>query len=170
MKAISHFEALREAKGDLVAIALYDRLDRELPDHPIVVQEMWTRREMENYLCQQDVLLAYARQNQPDDDIFGYAETERRVRAMRESIEQLTTALRVLNKPGPWSPQIKATDDFLDPLFENFFAKLGLPNLLRKTDYHILAKLVPADKIDPEVTRKLDSICEVARKAKPRTA
>ena len=63
---------------------------------------------------------------------------------------------------------IKASDDFLDPLFQSFFEKLSLPNLLRKTDYHVLARLVPKDKIDPEVIVKLDGIVEVATKAKPK--
>lgn len=52
-------------------------------------------------------------------------------------------------------------------MFERFFEKLGLPNLLRKTDYHVLAGLVPKDKLAPEVTTKLDAILAVARKAKP---
>lgn len=69
---------------------------------------------------------------------------------------------------GPWSADVKASDDFLNPLFDRFFQKLGLPNLLRKTNYHALASLVPADKIDPEVTTKLDGIVAVAAKASPR--
>jgi hypothetical protein len=32
-------------------------------------------------------------------------------------------------------PDIKASDDFLDPLFRKFYEKLGLLNLMRKTDY-----------------------------------
>lgn len=37
--------------------------------------------------------------------------------------------------------------------------------MLRKTDYHVLAALVPAELIDPEVIEKLDAIVEVAEKA-----
>jgi len=40
--------------------------------------------------------------------------------------------------------------------------------MLRKSDYHILARLVPKNDIDPEVIEKLDAIVSVARKAKPR--
>lgn len=167
MKALSHFEALREAKGDLAGVAIYDRLERTLPPHPIIDQRMWKRRELENYLCRPDVLMAYARHDLPDD-IFGYAEVERRLDAMRESIEELESASKVYHKPGPWTPDIKATDEFLDPLFENFFMRLELPNLLRKTDYHILARLVPAEEIDPEITEALDAIHAVAGQAKPR--
>jgi len=87
---------------------------------------------------------------------------------MQESIAEISSALKTLKKLDPWSSDIKATDDFLDPLFDKYFEKLGLPNLLRKADYHILARLVPKDKIDPEITEKLDAIVEIAKKAKPR--
>ena len=71
---------------------------------------------------------------------------------------------------NPWSPDIKASDEFLDRLFRTYFAKLGLPNLLLKTDYHILASLVSRKEIEPEVVEKLDAIVNVAMQAKPRTA
>ena len=59
------------------------------------------------------------------------------------------------------------TDDFLDGLFETFFEKLEMPNLMQKTNYHTLVQYVPVDQIDPEVTEVLDSILEVAEQAKP---
>jgi len=87
---------------------------------------------------------------------------------MREAIAEVTAALRTFGKPDPWSTDIKATDDFLDPVFRIFFKKLDLPLGLRKSDYHLLARLVPADKLDPEINEKLDLIAEVSRKARPR--
>jgi len=86
---------------------------------------------------------------------------------MRECIADVTAALATLGKPSPWSDDIKASDDFLNPIFERFFNKLSLPNLLRKTDYHVLAGLVPKDKLASEVTAKLDAILAVAKKARP---
>ena len=88
---------------------------------------------------------------------------------MRESIAEVTAALQTLNKPGPWSPEIKATDDFLEPLFKKFFEKRGLPLELRKSEYHVLAGLVTKEALDREVTEKLDAIVSVAKKAKRRT-
>jgi hypothetical protein len=73
---------------------------------------------------------------------------------MSECISEVEGALATLGQPGPWSNDIKASDDFLKPVFERFFKKLGLPNLFRKTDYHLLANLVPKDKLDPEVSEK----------------
>lgn len=166
-KAEAHFHGLREAKPDLVGIAIFDRLDKELQSDNRLKEVMWKRREIENYLTMEDVLVAYTRTGVADD-LFGYSERERREATMRDSINQLENALGKLRKPGPWSPDIKATDEFLDPLFEEYFSRLNLPNLLRKSDYYILADLVPVEKIDPEIVEKLDAIVEVASRAKPR--
>ena len=164
-RAREHFFGIQEAKPDLVGFALFDRIDNPLASGTPLTETAWQKREIENYLCQESVLLAYARHDQPDD-LFGHAEADRRVQTMRDCIQEVTVALQTLGRPKPWSADVKASDDFLNPLFDRFFQKLGLPNLLRKTDYHILARLVPKDKIDLEVSAKLDQILAVANKAK----
>ena len=163
-----HFHGLREAKRDLRGVALFDRLEEPLPDDLGAVGLMWRRCEIENYVCQPEVLLRYARHEQPDD-LFGQAEAEKRQALMQAAITEVAAALKTLGKPDPWSADIKVTDDFLDPLFDKYFEMLGIPNLLRKTDYHQLARLVPDDKVDPEVKEKLDAVVRVAQQARPRT-
>ena len=166
-KAREHFFGLQEAKDDLVGIAIFDRLDRDLQSHMALKEMMWRCREIENYFCTEDVLVAYAGHDLADD-LFGMAERDQRKYAMRESIAEVTAALKTLNKPDSWSPDIKATDDFLDPLFKTFFKKRGLPLELRKSDYHVLAGLVAVDKLDSEIVEKLDAIVATAARAKPR--
>ena len=166
-RARDHFFGLREAKPDLTGLALFDRLDKELHLGSPLMEMMWQRNEIENYLCQEEVLLAYARADQPND-LFGQAEAQRREKTMREAIAEVSMALQTLGRPGPWSADIKASDDFLDPLFRQYFEKLALPNLMQKTDYHVLARLVPQNQIDPEVIDKLDAIVTVSGQAKPR--
>jgi len=165
-KARNHFHGLREAKNDFVGLALFDRMGKKLQKDQPLLEMMWKRREIENYLCMEEVLLAYARADQPDD-LFGLTERQRREQVMLETIAEISAALKIFGKPAPWSPDLKASDDFFDPLFRKYFEKLGLPNLMRKTDYHVLARLVPQEKIDPEITEKLDAIVAVAKKAKP---
>jgi len=168
-KVQRHFFGLREAKRDLLGVALFDQLPAGLPDDfsaKGLRGLQWTRREIENYLCMEEVLLAYARHEQKDN-LFGQAEADRRCEAMSSAIREIGDALRTLRKCDPWSVDTKVTDDFLDPLFEKYFESLNLQNLLRKSDYHLLARLVPKDKIDPEVAQKLDAITEVAQRAKP---
>jgi hypothetical protein len=161
-----HFYGLREAKPDLIGVALFDRLDKELKTGAPLYETMWSRREIENYFCMEEVLLSYARSGQKDD-LFEHAASVIREKAMRESIQEVVQALETLDKPDskPWSADIKASDDFLNPLFKKYFFKLGLPLLLRKTDYHLLAKLIAKEKIDPEVVEKLELIAKIAEQA-----
>lgn len=86
---------------------------------------------------------------------------------MKATVEEIESALGTLGKGPPWSPDTKVSTDFLEPLFAAFFKKLGLPNLMQKTNYHTLVDYVPASQIDPEVTEVLDSIVAVAEKAVP---
>jgi len=167
-KARELFYGLCEATPELVGIAIFDRIDAKLQETKEFVECMWRRREIENYLCEEEVLLTYAR-GKPADDLFGLEDEQNREKAMRESITEVSEALKTLGKPDCWSPDIKATDEFLDPLFKKFFSKLNLPLTFRKADYHQLAMLVPKDQIDPEISEKLDAIVKIANRAKPRT-
>jgi ABC-type nitrate/sulfonate/bicarbonate transport system ATPase subunit len=169
-KARSHFFGLREGKGDLVGLGLFDR-DAKLvhqPETPLR-ELVWKRREIENYLCHREVLLAYAEASvgSQQGPLYDTAEGERRRQVMEDCIEEIEKALAKLRRPSPWSPDIKASDDFLDPLFETFFARLGLTNLMRKTNYHVLAEYLPQELLDPEVRDVLDTISEVAAAATP---
>jgi hypothetical protein len=166
-KARDHFFGLREAKPDLVGVALFDRLDRKLQTGTALVEMMWRRCEIENYFCTEQVLLGYAA-SQPADDLFALAERDKRLAAMRQSIQEVADALKTLDRPAPWSPDIKATDEFLDPLFKKFFAKLEMPLTFRKADYAQLAHFLVKDAVDPEVGEKLDAIVAVAKTAVPR--
>jgi len=164
--AREHFYALREAKADLAGVALYDRPPRAIDPDPTLQHLEWRRREIENYLCQKETLLAFAEHQGRDKHGAVFGESWRGT--MEEIIAKIESALASLGRPSPWSPDIKVTDDFLDELFRQFYQKLGLPNLMRKTDYHVLARHVPKGSIDAEVTEKLDAIFQASLRAKPR--
>lgn len=53
-----------------------------------------------------------------------------------------------------------------EPLFECYFKKLGLPNLMAKKNFHEFARHVPDEDIAPEIKKKLDAIAETAKSAK----
>lgn len=165
-RARDHFQGLKEAKDDLVGIAIFDRLERNLQGADGLGELMWRRKEIENYFCAEDVLMAYARHELPDD-LFGAAESARREAAMRESIAEVTKLLDIDEK-NIWSPDVKASDEVFDRVFRLYFKKLELPLQLRKADYHVLASLVLRDRLDPEIADKLDAIVSVAKAAKPR--
>jgi hypothetical protein len=166
-QARKHFFGLREAKGDLVGIAVFDRLETELHDGSTLVETMWKRREIENYLCYPEVLLAYAEDVGEIGPLFAFAERERRKQIMGDCINDLVPPVALRDYEDRWWRDTKASDDFLDRLFEMYFERIGLPNLMRKTDYHTLAPLLPEELVADEIQEKLDAILEVARSAKP---
>ena len=81
---------------------------------------------------------------------------------MRTSISEVESALTTLGKGSPWGADIKASDEFLTPLFESYFKKLEVPNLMAKRSFYELAEHVPDNEIDPEINQKLDAIARVA--------
>ena len=165
VKARDHFFGLREAKPDLQGFALFDRLDRNLDANPHLDQWMWKRREIENYLCTRETLQRWVRQTAELQmpPLFRGVWLDQ----MEASIRKVEQATVVLGKGSPWDAGTKVSDDFLDPLFQDFFKSLELPNLMRKTDYHTLAPYVPREAIDSEVSEVLDRIVAVQRRAAP---
>jgi len=163
-KARDHFYGLREAKPDLRGLAIFDRLDKALNSDPNLKHYMWSRNELENYLCSREVLLAWS---EDSAERFGggalFAQVWRS--KMEECISEIEDALETLGEPSPWGADIKVTDRFLDRLFAKFFKQLGLPNLMRKTDYHDLVRFIERDKIDGEIATVLDAIEEHSRQS-----
>ncbi len=160
-----HCHGLREALPTLRGVALFDRLDPTPPDMAPIECLMWTRREIENYLCSRATLEAYAAASAPKDTpgpLFSVAGAERRRDAMRDAIDEIESALQNLRRPSPWDTRTKASDDFLEPLFASYFDKLALPNLMAKSNLHQLVEHVPASEIDTEIGEKLDAIARVA--------
>ena len=167
-----HFQGLREAVSHLQAIAIFDQLERPLPTDLGAEGLTWRKREIENYFCYRETLEAYAQQSASAaaaGPLFSEAEAQRRLDAMRQSIVDLEVALRTLGKGAPWDGNTKVSDDFLTPLFENYFKKLGIPNLMAKKNFYELALFLPLGKIDPEIKEKLDAIVEVSDSARPVT-
>jgi energy-coupling factor transporter ATP-binding protein EcfA2 len=167
-KARDHFFGLREAKSDLVGIAVFDSIPQELDENASLCELKWRQREIENYLCYPETLLAYAEQVDGNPGpLFEDGIRNRQSRAMQEAMDEVVAALRTLGRPDPFGPDVKASDDFLGPVFQKYFEKLEIRNLMLKTDYHTLAHLVPKERIDPEIAEKLTRIVEVARRARP---
>ena len=166
----NHYHGLREAVPALRGVVLFDRLESEPRDMAPVECLMWRRREIENYVCSRATLEAYATASATEavaGPLFTQAEADKRVNVMRQAIEQVELALRTLGKGSPWDSDIKASDEFLDPVFNAYFEKLRLPNLMAKKNFYELVEYVPYDEIDPEITEKLDAIVQVAESATP---
>jgi hypothetical protein len=168
--ARGHFHGVREAKKDLVGIAILDRDAGKGSPQPVLEELFWSRREIENYFCAPEVLFSYAEQSGDDlrAPLFARAESGRRRALMEELVTDLVPPAALRDSRHRYWRDMKATDDFLDPIFEAYFERLGLPNLMRKGDYHHLASLLAPGKVDPEIAHKLDAIVAVAQRATPR--
>jgi energy-coupling factor transporter ATP-binding protein EcfA2 len=174
-EARNRFHGLREAVPNLQGLALFDRLRKPLPEDGVLQMLAWRQREIENYICTPEALLAYAAADgRPDlagpdtGDLIDQAEAPRRTEAMQAAIADTERALQQLGKPSPWGGDLKVSDEFLEPLFAAYHQALGLPEaLMRKKRYHLLADFVPLPQIDAEVVAKLDAILAVARAAQP---
>ena len=169
--ARNHYHGLREALPGLRAVVILDELaDEQSDDHFEFLS--WDRRKIENYLCSRATLEAYAaataeahiRLEHPGP-MFIENEVERRVAAMVEAASEVEAAMATLGRGSPADDDAKVSDDFLTPLFEAYYRRLSLPNLMRKTNFHVLADHVPDDEIDREITEKLDAIVQTAAAA-----
>jgi len=169
-KAREHFYGIREAKPDLVGLAVLDNLGRDEDSTPELAFVQWQRREIENYLCFPEVLEEYAARlaaARTPGPLFEATEVARFRETMRRCVSERVPPAALRDASDRWWLTVKASDDFLDPVFERFFQELSLPNLMRKTDYHRLAELVPVDRIADEVRRVLDRVAETANAAHP---
>lgn len=190
-----HFYPLKEAFPELTAVALFDRHDKSLADEKGPVWLTWKQREIESYLCYRDVLIAYAestaRKKEPatmsdaeelhrrdetkqlfstlgTQDIDSNAEEiHHRKETMEQEIASLEQAMKTLRKGSPWDGETKVSDEFLTPLFDSYYEKLGLYNDMPKRSFYELVAFIPVEKIDPEVKEKLDAIVAVAKQARP---
>ena len=164
-KAREHFQCLREAKNNLRGFLLLDNTSLGLRNAGNLLEYMWGKNEIENYLCDYDAIISYVTVGLDKMDIFDNIEFSMREKAIKEAINKLENAFKTLNKPDPFSDDIKASDDFLVPLFENFIKSLGkLKSMaLQKKDFYKLVEYVPVKNIDVEVIEVLDEIVSVAQ-------
>ena len=163
-KAKDHFYGLREAKSNLYGIAIYDRLETKFEPHTNLIQTMWRMREIENYICKRDALLKLAKTQ--GVKLAGSLFAEKLPEIMNESIEEVEQAIKTIGKPSPWGTEIKSSDEFLEPLFNNFYKKLNLPVQFFKKNYHQLVQFLDKDEIDKEIIEKLNAIVKVVNCAK----
>ena len=164
--AAKHFFGLKEALPDLKGVALFDRIDSVGEENPHLNCSVWQKREIENCLCKPGALKAFIEASVKlewrEYSLLGAAPLKKHLEAMEMSISEIQTALETLGKEKAWSDNLKASDDFLTPLFRAFYKKLDLSNLMDKSNFHKLAEFVPNEELDPEIAEKLDQIVEVA--------
>jgi hypothetical protein len=164
--ASRHFDTLKHVLPHLVGIAVLDRdpnpRDREPPATGLTVHR-WSRREIENYLDPLRTLPAYAR-GVPTDDMFSHMEADKREQLMVEIMRSRIPPRAFEDDQDGWWVNAKMSDEFLDIVFDEYFQRLGLPNMLRKSDYHELAAFVQPERMHPDIVAAMDAIGRLAPK------
>lgn len=169
-KGREHFNALLEAKPDLQGYLLVDQDAPDLQSRDNLKEKKWVRREIENYICQPETLESFARefgQSQADGPLFELSGAEKAVDSMKQAVADRVAPAALRNPQDPWWSTVKATDEFLDLVFPEFYKQLGLRPDFRKADYYRLVPYIPEALISPEVAGVLDAIDDVAKKARP---
>ena len=169
-KGREHFNALVEAKPDLQGYLLVDQDALGLQSRDNLKEKKWERREIENYICQPATLEAFAREfgkSEAGGPLFELPDAEKAVDSMRKAVLDRVVPAALRNPQDPWWSTVKATDEFLDLVFPEFYKQLGLRPDFRKADYYRLVPHIPESLISPEVTSVLDAIDDVVKKARP---
>lgn len=176
-RARHHFHSLAEAKNDLHGFLLADRMDKPLADAANLQEYKWRKHEIENYLCSRKAILSWVEAryfevyNLPtdDNDMVTQSEIRHRRDKMDAEIKKMEQAFSTMNRPDPFSEDVKASDDFLVPLFRNFAGALEWPpsQALQKKDFYKLVAYIPEEEIDKEVITVLNKIDETASNANP---
>ena len=165
-KAKDHLYGIREALPNIEGVILLDRIEREAKADAAFHCLVWKKREIENYLCTQAALEAYASASADElGPLLAEAARTTRLKAMREAIEEVATAMQTLDKGEPWADETKASEDVLVPVFKSYANKLNLYNDMPKSNFHRLVEHIPEDEVNPEIREKLDGIAHVAGRA-----
>ena len=149
-KGREHFNALVEAKPDLVGYLLVDQDAPDLQTRGNLKEKKWQRREIENYICQPEILESFARefgQSGAGGPLFEEARGEKAVAIMRKAVGDRVIPAALRDRNDPWWRTVEASDDFLDLVFPEFYKQLGLKPDFGKADYYRLVSHIPEDAI-----------------------
>ena len=144
-EAREHYFAMRAAFPDLRGICLLDGDNRDEPDEETTKAGLtvlrWRRYEIENYLLQPDAIARFVDSPLMEPEI--YREFWKQVPQGADLFGDHVSLVR-----------LKASNEFLIPLLE----RVGKDT--PKRDLHLLAAVMQAEEVHPEVREKLDRIAE----------
>lgn len=148
-----HFTGLKEAKDDLIGIALFDRISSQLNEIPSFTEMMWERYEIENYLPLPEILERYVINKKEGSGLFGPS-WDRLIIDFKDNVPP--SALNDHNNSFWVDTKISR---LLDQVFRMFFEEFELPiSLMDKGKYHLLIGYLKPEEVHPEVIKKLDEI------------
>lgn len=157
--AKTHFYGIKAADSKLRALAIFDKLEKEIEnkDDRFFITT-WERRELENYFFNLETLRKYVTSEIVSSEQLNFVELQeqkKKVEAMEYAIELIIPKIAQNNNKDSFWIDTKASEQ-LERIFELYFKKLELPIKLSKKDYYKL--IFSNDHIDNEIIQKLDLI------------
>ncbi len=149
----AHFFGLKEAYQNLEGWALCDKIDNRTGGRPNLSEQMWQRREFENYLKLPDVLIRWAASGQ-----WSGMEAFDPKQIMEKAIKDLIAPAYLTDLNDDWWKTEKASENIIGKVMARFFKEINLPVTFNKGDYYQLVQFMGEDEIDAEVKEKLDSL------------
>lgn len=158
--AVQNYKALKEFFPDLKAMALFDKIEKNVEDIKALNVVYWKKREIENYFANPQILIEYAKSLNAKHKHF---EINTLTEKMQNSIELCTLPLYLRNLNHPWWADAKLSSEWLDMIFNEFYKQLDLPQDFYKRDYYQLINLLEPNNIDKEIVEKLDLMYKIIK-------
>ena len=151
--------AIKQFITNLKGLALFDKIN-PTPTNPKLDIICWERREIENYFARPELLISYAGLISHKFPKIGVSNLEK---TMETVIKDLTIPLYLRDIDNDWWKNVKITDNWLDPVFSEFYSRIGIPQDFYKRDYYQLISLMDEKDVNDEIRVKLDLIYNVIK-------
>ena len=146
----AHFASLKSFIPNIKGYAIFDNLKKQIENNQKgLIIKQWSRNEIENYLPLPKTLLSYSNFQQ-----FGPIWNAR----LNEIIEGNTPPLAFKDMKNNFWISTKISDDYLSPLFEQYFDDAGIPRgVMDKSKFYQLVEYIDPTLLDKELIDMLNS-------------
>lgn len=157
-QARNHFTGLKDAKPDLIGIAIYDNIPNPLNVLDRLKETKWMKNEIENYLFNQQLMLDWAK-GKVSQDLFGPSEAKQREDAMSKALDDVLPGAAKRDEDDSYWSEVKASTE-IEKILRAFYKYMGYPGDSSKGKYIDFIDYLPIEKIENEVSEKLDFVLE----------
>lgn len=155
-EARKHFAGLKDAKKDLIGVAIYDNIQDELNTKGGMHEIKWARNEIENYFFNQNMFIDWAI-GKISGDLFGPSDARQREESMKRALDDVLPGAAKRDENNEYWSKAKASDE-IEKILRAFYSYMGHTGDSSKGKYFDLINYLPKEQIDDEVVEKLNFI------------